>query len=731
MGKIKSSLIVLLVIFTGTYANAWEYGGDPEGLPYEKGLGTQLDPYIIATAQQLANLAYSVNRGQDFAGMYFKLANDIDLNPGITFEPDNENSYTLAAQWTPIGMNAYFCGNFDGDGHTIRGLYFNGDNVIIDYNTNARSIVDGLFGNIKDSTLSNLTIANSLMAYSAKEGDFTSITSAFFAAQSVESHFINLRNEGNVRVKYIDEKEINIGTEIAGIVCSVSPSHTSDNEFLTIKGCDNYGTMRLNVSSTSYSYPGYSRGAFCGIVFYGYNTSISNCRNYGALDGNIILDCAGIGSTCTQSDSFPTGYDNLSNDADISGCESAGLFLLVRAKELTNCYNTGYISNGSGLVGHSIIERIENCYNTGDVRDLPGLGSHQRYVGGLIGFSESLSEIIGCYNTGTVSSIRPAGGILGGNSVYDSTEMIIYDCKNEGNVTGSGYAGGIACHVAYGSISSSSNSGDITVTMDNDGRSGAGGIVGYFGVGSESNFIEKSINTGDITGESNYIGGICGHFSPRLIECYNTGDVSGRRYVGGLSGSSITDGVTPMLNCYNTGNVSGDDFVAGLCPSISGPAKYCFNYGKINCNSDNKGLLWIYSYFAYIQEMSSACYALFQDGFDVARIDIGAENTQTERDGCEIRTKEEFGNGLVCILLNDKQNPTPWGQIPGTDPYPLLNGKGNPEIDGIDRVEFNSENPFHKIVAISGHLISTKSKKIQKCLPTGLYIINGKKVFVK
>ena len=81
-----------------------------------QGSGTEEDPYLLKTAQDLANLSSIVNSGESYEGSVFKMAADIELPAG----------------WTPIGatkdgsddiqggknLNA-FRGTFDGDGHLL------------------------------------------------------------------------------------------------------------------------------------------------------------------------------------------------------------------------------------------------------------------------------------------------------------------------------------------------------------------------------------------------------------------------------------------------------------------------------------------------------------------------------------------------------------------------------------------------------------------------------------
>ena len=119
-----------------------------DGLTAEKAI-------LIKDAAELAYFAQQVNAGglelnvtkgtsidnsddkdKGFAGLYFALSNDIDLE---------------GHDWTPIGSGYnYFRGHFDGDGHTVKGLKVN-----IQASTN---VYAGLFGHVVDGTLRNLGV---------------------------------------------------------------------------------------------------------------------------------------------------------------------------------------------------------------------------------------------------------------------------------------------------------------------------------------------------------------------------------------------------------------------------------------------------------------------------------------------------------------------------------------------------------------------------------------------
>ncbi|MDE6095142.1 MAG: hypothetical protein K2G52_03030, partial [Muribaculaceae bacterium] len=93
MNCFKLFLFLTLIATSVNQGFGWEYPVMTDELPYEEGLGTVESPYVVKNAQQLANLAFYVNNGSTYEGAYFKLGCDIDLNPGIVFDPDDVDSY--------------------------------------------------------------------------------------------------------------------------------------------------------------------------------------------------------------------------------------------------------------------------------------------------------------------------------------------------------------------------------------------------------------------------------------------------------------------------------------------------------------------------------------------------------------------------------------------------------------------------------------------------------------
>lgn len=113
-----------------------------------------------------------------YGGVYFKLANDLCLND--ISDVANWATNPPLNIWSPIGPATNpFSGNFDGDGYTIRGLY-------IQQNEDC-----GLFSNVNNATISNLTIADSFVSGTENVGAFAGKDVAY-------SKFINCRNGANV-----------------------------------------------------------------------------------------------------------------------------------------------------------------------------------------------------------------------------------------------------------------------------------------------------------------------------------------------------------------------------------------------------------------------------------------------------------------------------------------------------------------------------------------------------
>lgn len=123
-------------------------GGIADG--FESGTGTEQDPFVIATAEQLAYLAEAVNGGTSFEGQFIVLMRSIALNGSaedgyrMPDAPDNE--------WIPIGnADSPFADSFDGNGCTVFGVY-------IDSEQNCVGLFGSSVGAVKNVTIAELFI---------------------------------------------------------------------------------------------------------------------------------------------------------------------------------------------------------------------------------------------------------------------------------------------------------------------------------------------------------------------------------------------------------------------------------------------------------------------------------------------------------------------------------------------------------------------------------------------
>ena len=138
--QILLSMLLSVLPAAAQGVEAWTYSTAKPTEICSAGTGAADDPYQVTAAQQLANIAYLVNETEEtFAGKCFILKNDIVLNSGVLAAVAGGTAGSLQ-QWTPIGRRANpddnahsFCGSFDGDGHTVSGLYIDNSSKGVDF----------------------------------------------------------------------------------------------------------------------------------------------------------------------------------------------------------------------------------------------------------------------------------------------------------------------------------------------------------------------------------------------------------------------------------------------------------------------------------------------------------------------------------------------------------------------------------------------------------------------
>lgn len=222
------------------YLLAVERGFNGDGTDPDATTGTK-SPYTISTAQELRYLARKVNAGTSYGApygttepaKYFQLTNDIDL----------QNK-----EWTPIGANNWFMGNFSGkkpgsdistanatphdysqSNYEIKGLRI----------SIAKGNDYGLFGLTQEGSISYLTVSGSITVQSSATVKAGGIA-AVYAGKSADNGIKYCKSNCKIEITRTGDASTSIAvTEAGGIVGNVQ------NSTATIEHCENTGSITL------------------------------------------------------------------------------------------------------------------------------------------------------------------------------------------------------------------------------------------------------------------------------------------------------------------------------------------------------------------------------------------------------------------------------------------------------------------------------------------------------
>ena len=349
-------------------ADTWSYPTKEPDKSLGGGNGDAYNPYLIKTAQQLADFAYLVNHGNDFKGKHVALAADITLND-ITFDDNNEpTKRDNLKMWVNIGeygffSNDYFCGSFDGRDHTIRGLYINA----------FRDDYTGLFGAISGAEVRNLNIKDSYIESDTGGEIFgdTGESTGFLVGYMKPSVISNC---------HVSNSHVNIhsygGFKIGGIVGQGS------GDGKTVESSSFSGTMKIyHVRGTVY---------VAGIMGIGAPT-LKNCT----ADGKMELFSVNV---TDDDDIYANGL--CYEAADITGCVNNLNFKLSISMEYgsrlgpahkidlnTLCNNANNISWSANFGGVTITTtngwegKVGNIYKANSVKECAFYGSFYGQLG--------------------------------------------------------------------------------------------------------------------------------------------------------------------------------------------------------------------------------------------------------------------------------------------------------------------------------------------------------------
>ena len=396
MKRIAYIFLMTMAILPATiFAQTDVWDGSAE--QWTQGSGTEADPYLIETAENLAWIAEMVNSGvTTYAGVYFKLTSNLNMN-------------NIA--WVPIGNSTtqLFCGQFDGNNKSISTIKITGSytheglfgitgngfrcrNLGVTTTASSTGIYcGGIVGYINGSNtvVENCYHTGSVSSTSTSTGSFSGGIVGYINATT---NIANCYNTGTVSSCYAS----------GGIVSYI-------NATTNITNCYNTGTVSSSSSSSSPSIASYSGGIVANISTNSTNTNIADCYNTGTVSSSKNNSSC---SSCSAS----------SYSGGIVGRNQATTTLnkCYNKKTITSTAHSGSSgtleSYSGGLVGYGGSKiTLTNSYNRGDIRAYAYYGSNNtvgstRQVGGVIGaIGSSSSAIRNCYNTGTLT-----GGSLGG-----------------------------------------------------------------------------------------------------------------------------------------------------------------------------------------------------------------------------------------------------------------------------------------------------------------------------
>ncbi|MGN0761754.1 MAG: hypothetical protein ACI4MK_00125, partial [Aristaeellaceae bacterium] len=452
---------------------------------------------------------------------------------------------------------------FDGQGHTISGLY-----SLSALLHDKEQTAGGLFGKADRAQIRNVNLTDAMLIAAEKQ------EAGLLVGSSSDSVIENCHVSGRLIVDHVHDSG-GVAGRVWGDVfadCSFSGSITAENISGYVGGvCGALScTSERLVSHASIESRNPSSMNRCGGVV-------------GAVNEAVLRDSVNNGSV--------TVYGQAASVGGVCGWVSAG-----SANAMDENGKTLEDENGKWIKVPANGEII-GCTNNGSVT---AVESDQ--VGGIAGngfscFRPTGTIILqGCTNNGEILGLENVGGITG--EVYSKYgNYQLQQCVNTGSVTGSdrvaGIAGSVNTTMGASVIEDCENRGSVTAASEKSGT--AGGILGwgvdptiwYKEEDSGSLTIRKCRNSGSVTVNAGTAGGIMSRlmhsgedFFIEITQCENTGAIhsnqSGR--LGGILGGCTAGYVIgfegkaacTIRSCVNSGDLSYGDATVNVVDYIPG-----------------------------------------------------------------------------------------------------------------------------------------------------------------
>lgn len=249
-----------------------------------QGAGTELDPYVITTPAEL-------DRVRQEPAAWYILGNDIDMSEwtGLDFKG-----------FSPIAPDG-FSGHFDGQGHTISGLF-----------VNTTASYAGLFAFLNGAEVRNLNIENANIHVSGNNSSAGTIAGAAGNNSILE----NCHAQGNVKASGMGQ-----AGGISGLVATGSQ----------VSQCSFNGIVESDITL------GLATGGIASTLR---SASITASYSEGTVQGNEGV--GGIAGTLSQQAAIQDCYSAMS----VKGNDGlGGIAGTISASSVTNCHASGTISS--------------------------------------------------------------------------------------------------------------------------------------------------------------------------------------------------------------------------------------------------------------------------------------------------------------------------------------------------------------------------------------------------
>ena len=428
------------------------------------GDGSQANPYVIKTAYHLRNVK-TVMRANPTTGLYFQLANDIDLEDAVWEQVNLEHTpYTI---------------HFDGGNHTISNFSIPSNEMGL------CSFFGEIRGEVKDLAFSTATI----------------VAGGTNGSSGVLCGIANGLTVNNVDATNVDITIVRSPGETTGVGGLIGYAIGSTISNCDLTGCD-ITIGKRDDDPTKDAEP-QNVGGLIGRLRES-ASSVTNCSVSSATlsakycAGGLIGKVACTSGPVEIKDNTVSGMTVSFLDAESSSQHGAGgLIGLIQAG------NAVTVNVGAASHGNTVTNLIIN----------QSLG----YVGGLVGHLKAGDiAIADAAVGGTITSAAQCVGGLVGRTSVDGTS---YDnCSFNGSVTGTylvgGLIGGDSADREY-TLNNCNSQGSVTATSSHDYSGDASFVGGLIGIARNNTKTDAIVLTNcwssaNVTGNKGTVGGLIG-----------------------------------------------------------------------------------------------------------------------------------------------------------------------------------------------------------------------------